>query len=83
MKWLTKPFPKIIICFQQNGCMATELEFKWIGYVKRDMMSESNTQLYICQPLIKGSSEHRNYPLSEVAAYQIQHLGLNLYIHYT
>jgi hypothetical protein len=52
---------KIIICFQENGCMSTNLEFKWIGYVKRTYFKDNCKILfYNVQPLIKGSSENRN-----------------------
>lgn len=85
-KTLASPLPKIVICFQQNGCMATELEFQWIGTVAGTYVSEGGTTVYQIQPLIKGSSENRNYkdkPLPIQEAWQLQHLGLNLYIHYT
>lgn len=83
-EWLVKatPFPKIIIGFDQSGCMATQLNFLWIGYVVKESVSEGGTDYYEVQPFIKGSTEHRNNPLKTVTAWQIQHLGFNLFIHY-
>lgn len=86
-----KPLPKIVICFSQEGCMATGLEFKWIGYVVNTYYKGNQlypqVDMYDVQPIIRGATENRNYkkggselPLEQ--AWQIQHLGLNLYIHY-
>lgn len=84
---IPKALPKIVICFQQSGCMANILEFEWIGYVKKEWMGEGYNPVdyYSVQPLVKGSSENRNHkndPLKEIECWQIQHLALNLYIHY-
>lgn len=80
--------PKIVICFEQSGCMANILEFKLIGYVTNEWKGEGHDPVdyYSIQPLIKGSSENRNHkdsPLNKIECWQIQHLGFNLWIHYS
>lgn len=90
MNWFKKVtrnvFSKIVICFRQSGCMATLLEFQWIGYVTKEWRSKSRpVDFYSVKPLVQGHIENRDlkhYSLKEVTCYQIQHLGLNLYIHY-
>lgn len=89
MNWFKKTFqailPKIVICFEQSGCMANILEFKWIGYVTKEYKGEGYNPVdyYEVQPLIKGSTENRNNKIDKQTAWQIQHLGLNIYIHYS
>lgn len=87
-KWLVKPLPKIIICISTSGCQDQCREFEWIGYVTKFWYEDNNplNDFYDVQPLLKrsggGMVENRDYPQKTVRAWQIQHLGLNLYIHY-
>lgn len=83
------PIPKIIIGFHTFGCMDTGREFKWIGYVTKEWLTNTDSRWpvdnYEIQPIITmGIGENRDQKegLPKVRAWQIQHLWLNLYIFY-
>lgn len=80
-------FPKIVIAFRQNGCMGTQYEFLYIGYVVKEYDKPKDSparglHIYAVQPLVKGSQEHREKKIETEEAYQLSYLGMNLYIHY-
>jgi len=69
--------PKIVIAFSTSGCMGHIHKFEWLGVVKK---IENN--IYKIRVLVNEREDVRSGELKEEVAYQIQHIGLNIYIHY-
>lgn len=69
--------PKIVIAFSSSGCMGHIHKFRWLGVIK-----STEGEIHKIRVIISEHQDARDCEIKEEVAYQIQHLGLNIYVHY-